>query len=412
MPNTPKNMSPSEWTRRRDNTHISVLKKLYPEIRARAFAVQGVEKIDALNRIRETIAQITENGNGLSWDAARDKIAAELADADESWRRQHAETVLRTNAFMAAGAARWQEQQELKEFMPYLMYKSMTDDKVRDTHAELDGVILPVDDPFWTGHTPPWDFNCRCMTIALTREAAREQVEKGAGKMWGKGASQDFLAAHRGQDSIRPFQFRPGAMELDIRAIAAARGRTQEQIEDFMEQMEEPQIENRRGSPGETMNVRDWLWRPVSDDIGAHAVRDGDRHEIAIMIDSATGKILGEQHGDKNSAGIPKVSHDGKPLTLAHNHPSGNPTPSPNDLYVAIAFKLRQIEAHGPERKSITRMIDKSENMKEELIDFIYRFDGVRSQGELDEVHKSWKNWRMKAREDGRIKYTEENTHD
>ena len=44
-----------------------------------------------------------------------------------------------------------------------LTYTTAGDDKVREEHAEWEGVTLPKDDPFWDNHTPPCGFNCRCI---------------------------------------------------------------------------------------------------------------------------------------------------------------------------------------------------------------------------------------------------------
>jgi hypothetical protein len=41
------------------------------------------------------------------------------------------------------------------------------DDKVRDEHSILDGLIYPVDDPFWDTYMPPNGWNCRCFTEQL-----------------------------------------------------------------------------------------------------------------------------------------------------------------------------------------------------------------------------------------------------
>jgi SPP1 gp7 family putative phage head morphogenesis protein len=41
-------------------------------------------------------------------------------------------------------------------------YVTMRDDRVRPTHAALDGMIRPVDDEIWMLYTPPIDYNCRC----------------------------------------------------------------------------------------------------------------------------------------------------------------------------------------------------------------------------------------------------------
>lgn len=42
--------------------------------------------------------------------------------------------------------------------------------EIRSSHAALDGLILPADDPFWKDHFPPWEWNCRCQVVGVTQE--------------------------------------------------------------------------------------------------------------------------------------------------------------------------------------------------------------------------------------------------
>ena len=78
---------------------------------------------------------------------------------------------LRTNYDTAANAAyaagSWQNIEEMKNIFPYLRYVTMQDNLVRPEHAALDGLIFPVDDPFWNTYMPPNDWNCRCSVEQL-----------------------------------------------------------------------------------------------------------------------------------------------------------------------------------------------------------------------------------------------------
>ncbi len=41
----------------------------------------------------------------------------------------------------------------------------MGDQRVRASHAELDQILKPVDDPFWNTYYPPNGWNCRCTVL-------------------------------------------------------------------------------------------------------------------------------------------------------------------------------------------------------------------------------------------------------
>lgn len=70
--------------------------------------------------------------------------------------------VLRQNAGMAHALGNRQVSMHpaVKRRYPYFRYDARSD--ARPTHAALDNLVLPKDDPFWHTHTPPWEFGCRC----------------------------------------------------------------------------------------------------------------------------------------------------------------------------------------------------------------------------------------------------------
>ncbi len=61
----------------------------------------------------------------------------------------------------------WKEVQEDKETFPFLRYSTVGDARVRQDHAEQNGVVKRIDDPFWDTWFPPNDWNCRCIVIQL-----------------------------------------------------------------------------------------------------------------------------------------------------------------------------------------------------------------------------------------------------
>lgn len=81
-----------------------------------------------------------------------------------------------TNLRLARASGRWARYQSAKSGLPYLRAVTARDGRVRhppkspdSDHTAWDGIILPIDDPFWTRWFPPLGFRCRCSVIQMTR---------------------------------------------------------------------------------------------------------------------------------------------------------------------------------------------------------------------------------------------------
>ena len=88
----------------------------------------------------------------------------------ETWLKTEFETTVAN----AQSAAQWQDIQRDKKTLPLLKYQTAGDDRVRPLHAAWDGIVKPVDDPFWDTRSPQNDFGCRCNLIQL--EEGEEKI--------------------------------------------------------------------------------------------------------------------------------------------------------------------------------------------------------------------------------------------
>lgn len=85
---------------------------------------------------------------------------------NENWLRTEFETTVAN----AQSAVQWQDIQRDKKTLPLLKYQTAGDDRVRPLHAAWDGIVKPVDDPFWDTRSPQNDFGCRCILIQLSED--------------------------------------------------------------------------------------------------------------------------------------------------------------------------------------------------------------------------------------------------
>ena len=88
-------------------------------------------------------------------------------------------TIYRTNIDMAYAAGRWEEIEATRKTHPYLRYRCSMLETSRESHKSWDGIVLPVDDPWWDSHYPPCAWNCKCWV----EQVLKSDVDKGLVKV-------------------------------------------------------------------------------------------------------------------------------------------------------------------------------------------------------------------------------------
>lgn len=153
---------------------------LCDELKARAFTVAGLEDLRMVQEIRDAIAEIPM---GAAWEDVKRQVADKLEQGgfSEKAADYRATLLLRHHGFAAYAQEKYRELREMQDAFPYWKYQTMGDEKVRSSHAALDGLILPADDPFWRDHFPPWEWNCRCLVVGVTQEEYDAAATAGPG---------------------------------------------------------------------------------------------------------------------------------------------------------------------------------------------------------------------------------------
>jgi SPP1 gp7 family putative phage head morphogenesis protein len=98
------------------------------------------------------------DGNLKSYNQFRKDATTILTKFNENWLQAEYQTAVAS----ARMAVQWNDFQRDKDVFPNLMYVTAGDERVRKAHAALDGVTLPIDDPFWSQWFPPNGWRCRC----------------------------------------------------------------------------------------------------------------------------------------------------------------------------------------------------------------------------------------------------------
>lgn len=166
----------AELIRRKSVVSREVFYGLLPQLRGRAFTVSGVEGAAALQRIRDAIAGLALGGEDNTWDKVKERVVEELdaAQFSEKAAERRATLLVRTHGFQAFQAHNWDVAQQ-DEDTTHLQYLATEDDRVRESHLALNGIVLPKNDPFWDKHLPPWEWGCRCRIRAMNPDLVEEE---------------------------------------------------------------------------------------------------------------------------------------------------------------------------------------------------------------------------------------------
>lgn len=123
------------------------------------YAFSSAKSYTLLKQLTEGL--IDNEGFVLSF-ADFKKKAAEIAGP---FNENYLEAEYNTAVGSAQMGAQWNRYQESKDVLPNLRFVTAGDDRVRDEHAKLDGIVRPIDDPFWDSHYPPLGWRCRCDVV-------------------------------------------------------------------------------------------------------------------------------------------------------------------------------------------------------------------------------------------------------
>lgn len=92
-----------------------------------------------------------------------------------------------------------------------LTYRTAGDDKVRASHAALNGITLPPSHPFWLQYMTPNGWKCRCR-IVQTRRGKYQHTDDATAMQLGEQATTDLDS--NGRNRAEMFRFNPGKQRI------------------------------------------------------------------------------------------------------------------------------------------------------------------------------------------------------
>jgi SPP1 gp7 family putative phage head morphogenesis protein len=115
-----------------------------------------------LAEIQELNKAFRESGSFQEFSKKAEQICRTF---NKTWQKTEYETAVLT----AESASNYHRLRGKTKLFPYWKYVTVGDEKVRDEHRKLDGVILPANDPRWKKIFPPNGWKCRCRVVPLMK---------------------------------------------------------------------------------------------------------------------------------------------------------------------------------------------------------------------------------------------------
>lgn len=142
-------------------------------------------------------------------------VAEQATPAELAKVKPHVlEAIFRTNTQLAWSAGQYNADQDpaIDEILWGYEYVTVGDNRVRRSHAAMDGIKLPKHHPFWEENRPPNGWNCRCKMVEVfdtdDHDIAQPQAQEIDGVMVEPQADEGF-------------RFNPGRLHQDQIAVKA-----------------------------------------------------------------------------------------------------------------------------------------------------------------------------------------------
>lgn len=136
--------------------------KLLDDLRTNVYLFSGAKTATQVEQMR---GAMIEDNKVIPFKDFKTKADEIFDQYNENWLQAE----YNTSIGMARNAARWEQVQKNKEALPWLTYRAVMDAHTCEICAPLDGITLPVDDPFWDANMPENHFNCMCVVESIDK---------------------------------------------------------------------------------------------------------------------------------------------------------------------------------------------------------------------------------------------------
>ena len=130
-------------------------------LRNNIFTFSGAKTWQQINEMSAFL--VDENGDTRTFKEYKDFAKKTFGEYNVNYLRTELNHVKGSGQM----ADKWKQFDDEAEIFPYLRYVTAGDERVRSSHKALNGVIKPVNSPFWTANAPLNGWNCRCNLVQV-----------------------------------------------------------------------------------------------------------------------------------------------------------------------------------------------------------------------------------------------------
>jgi SPP1 gp7 family putative phage head morphogenesis protein len=137
--------------------------KAFKKMRSNIYAFSAAKQYQQVRKMSQFISQ---NGITSTYQEFRKKAY----NVFEEFNKNYLKTEYNTAIGQSQMAKEWVEAVQKRDLFPVLEYRTQKDGRVRDEHAVLDGIKLPINHSFWNNYMPKNGWNCRCFVVSHDKE--------------------------------------------------------------------------------------------------------------------------------------------------------------------------------------------------------------------------------------------------
>ncbi len=206
----------SEFLRQKVKLPTKSFADLQGAMHSRAFVIAGATKTEFLADMQGAVAKAIDDGTTLQ-EFEKDfngivKKHGWTFKQDPGWR---ASVIYNTNLRTAYAAGSEAQMQRTARRRPFARYIGGLSLDPRPLHLRWSGTILPLNHPWWSTHTPPNGWGCKCKKVSVSqRELARngwkisDKSPDNGSYRWQNPATSEVTSIPKGIDPL--WDYNPG----------------------------------------------------------------------------------------------------------------------------------------------------------------------------------------------------------